>query len=181
MIRIVFALVLLLVALPASAADRDHSQPLLQLLRGIDTVPGARALTSAAKKPEAALFRVALDSSLSLYVRRRAVSFMSAFKSASSERYLGLLSTMAAHVRLRWIAIYTNLRTFGPSSPAEARVFAETLLHDKEPLIREAVVRGLRYVPGKTVDTMLKARSDRETNGVVKAALKRVRSIRSRH
>ena len=168
-----------LLATSALARPADHPPALLQLLRGIDTVPTAAALAKAAPgDTAAALNRAALDGDLSLYERRRAASLLSAFPGPVAEAYLQSIAKTAVEPPLRWIAVYTYCRTFGASAPARVVSLAEATLKSTEPLDREAAVRGLRFVSGAAATALLDATWAREKDKTVRAALARVRAQR---
>ena len=169
----------LVCAVPAVGRTADHAPALLQLLRGIDTVPTASDLAKASGgEPATALYRAALDGKLGLFERRRATSLLSAFPGPQTEAYLLVVSRGATERTLRWIAIFTYCRTFGASAPDRVRALAGSMLQSAEPLDREAAVRGLRFVKGAAAGALLDAAWVKEKDNTVRAAIARVRTQR---
>jgi hypothetical protein len=164
-------------SLTASAETR-HAPQLLELLNGIDVVPNAADLTRAAPDPQAALFAVALDASLNLYPRRRAVSLLSAFPDATSEAYLTLVATAVSNARVRYMAVYTYVRGWAERSPRRVTDYAETVLASPLALDREAAVRGLRWVAGPRALALLKDAERVETDRTTRAAIRRALATR---
>lgn len=166
--------------LPASASADRHPERLLNLLSGIDVVPTAAQLTEAAPSPEAALFQVAMDREAGLYLRKRAASLLSSFPNDQAEAWLTTIAWATENQKVRWMAIYTVIRTFGKMSPKRQLDFAAAHLSSVEPMDREAAVRGLRWVPGPGADTLLERAAKKETVKMVQAAIRRVQTVRAR-
>ncbi len=165
---------------PLHAAETDHSPALLSLVRLIDLVPTAQHLRDAQPtSTEAALFAIAADAELGLYARRRAASLLSAFPTREGAARLRALVD-SDQAQLAWMATYTYVRAFGPRAQAEVLPFAAQRLDDAAPLLREAIVRGLAYVPGRAAEELVDRQSARETHPVVRAAITRFRRVRSR-
>lgn len=175
-------LVLALLAPAAAAAPADHAPALLQALRAIDIVPPAEALRAAApdQPVEDALFAVATDQALGLYVRKRATSLLSLF--ADGSLAAGHLQTLAHGAGpledLRWTATYTFVRAMAERAPADALALAAEATSWPEPLLREAAVRGLRWVAGPDAVALVDALDARETDARVRAAIQRFRATR---
>ena len=164
---------------PAMAERADHPPALLTLLSGIDTVPSAAHLGKAAKDPQAAMLRVAMDPTLHPYLRRRATSLLSAFPDEVSEAYLTFLATTQTLPGLRWIAIYTYGRGWGKRAPKRVLGFLDIALGSPIAKDRDAAVRSLRWHPAtKRVDALLDRTEAVEKDPAVKAAIARVRAKR---
>jgi hypothetical protein len=176
-------LALTLLAPSAAAAPSDHSPALLQALRAIDIVPPAEALRAAVpdQPVEDALFAVATDQAMGLYVRKRATSLLSLF--AGGSLAAGHLQTLAhgggaQSQDLRWTATYTFVRAMAERAPADSLALAAEAASWPEPLLREAAVRGLRWVPGPDAVAIVDALDARETDPRVRGAIQRFRATR---
>ena len=152
----------------------------MQLLSGIDVVPTAAQLKEAARSPEAALFQVAMDREAGLYLRKRAASLLSAFPNDLAEAWLTTIAWATEDPKVRWMAIYTVIRTFGERSAKRQLEFAAAHLASAVPADREAAVRGLRWIPGPETDVLLERAAKDETSKMVQAAIRRVQTVRAR-
>lgn len=176
---VLMALPLVAIAGPAHAAEADHAPGLLTLVRLVDVVPSADQLRAAAPQTEGALYAIAADADLDLYPRRRAASLLSAFPNREGAARLKMLVDDPAP-RLRWIATYTYVRAFGPHAAMEVLPFAAARLQHSDALQREAVVRGLAYVPGPAAEDLVRRHDAIEKDPTVRAAIRRFRRVRSR-
>jgi hypothetical protein len=152
----------------------------MALLSGIDTIPSAKDFQSVSLDPTAALFLVAGDAELHIYLRRRAVSLMSLFKSPESAAALLFVATSGGPMRLRWIAVYTYCRGWADAAPTRVLTFAQVVLDEKEPLLREAAIRGLAYLSSSAADAILNQQQRIEKDRRVLAAIRRVKQRRNR-
>ena len=149
------------------------------MLKATDTVPTADQIRSVSGEPESDLLAVALDDSLGAYVRRRATTLISLFANDTGEAYLMVIAGFANHPRVRWAAVYTYCRGWAVSARDRVLSFAASTLDDASPLIREATVRGLRWVEGPEAGRLLDARLERETDDMVRAAIRHVKARRT--
>ena len=172
--RVLLALAVVLVALPASAKRSDHPARLIELLSGIDTVPTAQQLRQLTDEPQVALLRVALDRDLHTYVRKRATSLLSAFPDEISEAYLTLIAATQDAERLRWIAVYTYGRFWAPIAPKRVLAFLDVTLHSPRAADRDAAVRALRWLPGEAADRLLERTEAIEKDPTVQSSIARV-------
>lgn len=163
----------LLLSLPAAAAECDHAPRLMQLLRGIDTVPTAADLVKVTEHPESALFAVAMDADLGRYERRRAVSLLSHFDTKTSEAFLVVIASAARQEKVRAMAIYTYVRGWAERAPKRVVIYARTTLNSSEVGDREAAARALRWVPTPAAEALLDEKLKTETSPRVLRALKR--------
>jgi hypothetical protein len=161
-----------------SAPQRGHSHDLMTVLRAIDLVPNAAGLRALDPNVARSLVRIAEDRQLDTYMRRRAISFLSYFPTTESGERLQALGLREPQLRVRWMAIYAYVRIWGEKAPEKIRSFANHVLRDKEPLMREAVIRGLRHCPGKPFDALVQRHARHERNSVVNAAIRRFRKAR---
>jgi hypothetical protein len=162
-----------------SASPADHRRPLLTMLRAIDTIPTANAIRDITRTPEDALRRVADDDVLGQYVRRRATSLLSLFPGRKAALHLKAL-TASRSERVGWVATYTYIRMHGKSAGSKARSFAKAKLTSGNEGQREAVIRGLRHVPGKATVRLVTRHAAHETSKRVLAAIRRFRQARPR-
>jgi hypothetical protein len=161
------------------AVPADHPRALLTMLRAIDTMPTADSIRDITRTPEDALRRVADDDVLGQYVRRRATSLLSLFPGRKSAKHLKEL-TASRSERVGWVATYTFIRMHGKSAASKARSFSKKMLAKGSEGQREAVIRGLRHVPGKTTVRLVTRHAARETSKRVLAAIRRFRQARPR-
>ena len=158
-----------------------HDATLLQALRAIDVVPSAKQLRALDPQVEDALYRVACDETLKSYVRKRSVSFLSLFGDSEVARLrMRQLTERALRPALQWLSRYSYVRAWGPRDPDEVLSVAKTWLQAQEPLMREAIVRALRWVPGDEVIRMVEALAARERAPVVMAAIRAFERHRGR-
>ena len=170
---------LLALAPSAQAIPSDHPKALLTMLRAIDTMPTAAAIRNTTRSPEDALLKIANDEVLGQYVRRRATSLLSLFPGEKAAKHLKVLTT-ARSERVAWVATYTFIRMHGKYAGVRARRFAKHVLKSGVPGQREAVIRGLRHVPGEATEAMVEAHAKGERSKRVKAAIRRFRQYRAR-
>ena len=158
-----------------------HAPALLQALGAIDVVPNAKQLRALVPQVEDALYRIACDENLRSYVRKRSVSFLSLFVDSDLARlHMKRLAERADTGELRWVSRYSYVRAWGVQHREAVLRTATTWLQAEEPLLREAVVRALRWVPGAEVLQMVKALASRERSPVVMAAIRAFRRHRGR-
>jgi hypothetical protein len=161
------------------AAPSDHPEALLSLLRAIDTIPTAEAIRETTRAPEQALRKVADDTTVGQYTRRRATSLLSLFPGKKASSHLRDLAHSTSE-RVRWVATYTFIRMHAKTAPRRARSFAQQSLGTSDEGRREAAVRGLRHVTGSATDRIVERHAKAETSKKVKAAIRRFRQARSR-
>ena len=163
----------------ALAVPADHPRPLLTMLRAIDSMPTAEAIRDTTRTPEQALRDIADDDVLGQYVRRRATSLLSLFPGRKASEHLKAL-TASRSERVGWIATYTFVRMHGKGTPNKARRFAKRMLKSGNEGQREAVIRGLRHVPGKASVRMVTSHASQEKSKRVLAAIRRFHQVRRR-
>ena len=165
----------------AQAAPADHPPALMALLAAIDVTPPPAALAHAAGESDVrdALYAVAADPTLKVYPRKRAASLLSLFADDGAADRLELLTrSMTLDLDVRWTSTYTLVRGWADRSPGRVLAIAAELLDAPEPLLREATVRGLRWVDGPEPEALVDALEVRETDGRVIAAIARVHARR---
>ena len=180
MIRLMLVAVgatILLATTSVAAAPADHPAALVQVLRAIDVVPTAPALEAAAAPiaPEDALEAVALDGAMPLYERKRAASLLSVLPTPLAARHMATLARASIAVEVRATAVYTFVRSQAGPGPAEAEALdlAEAALASDAPIVREAAVRGLRWVTAPAAEALVAAAEAAEQDPRVKAAIRR--------
>ena len=161
----------------ANTTER-HSSKLRQMLRGIDIVPSASQILQVVSEPVDALFLVATDRTVSLYERRRAVSFLASFPTEQSAAYLTMLAAFSVEKPIRWIATYSYCRGWARHTPDHVLAFASWMLRSPAAEEREAVLMGLRYVPTDKADTLLKEQHQREQTPRIRGVIDRVMKAR---
>src|SRR5690242_1011002 len=91
--HIVFVAFSFAIGSSAVAAERDHDQRVLQLVRLIDQAPTAADLSRAGAGDDGqALSRIARDRSLDRYARARAASLLALFPATPAELVLGSIA-----------------------------------------------------------------------------------------
>lgn len=174
------ALSFILVALGLSGAASAHDKKLLDALSAIDIVPTAEQLRRVVSSPEAALDAVAKDASLSLYLRERAISLLSAFPTNDvAKRLEALASAPAVPARLKAMAVYTRVRGFAVVDAKAALAYATTLTGASDLETREAAIRGLRWVALPGADIVLEKALAAETHPPLQAAIRHVQRARA--
>jgi len=163
----------------AMAAPADHPRALLTMLRAIDTMPTADSIRATTRTPEQALRHVADDDVLGQYVRRRATSLLSLFPGKKAAQHLKALTSSRSD-RVGWVATYTFVRMHSKSAASTARRFAKKMLSSGNEGQREAVIRGLRHVPGPRAVRLVTRHATHETSKRVLAAIRRFKEARSR-
>ncbi len=166
-------------SLPAVADEANHSSALLSALKATDLVPTAAQLDKITQsRTVAALDAVARDADLNGYLRQRGVSLMSFYVGDEAARNLTDLAATADTPALRWTAVYTYIRGWAASNLKGALSQAKRSIADAEPLVREAAVRGLRWVPGQAAVDLVEGLAKTEKDSRVLGAIKRFRAKR---
>jgi len=182
--RTMIPILFLSISLWATAGSAEpierHSTSLMQLLRGIDTVPSPAQLSAATAEPIDALFLVATDGNVPLYERRRAVSLLASFPTPQSEAYLTLLATVSVEMPIRWIAAYSYCRGWAVHAPLHVLAFTDWMLRSPAPEEREAVLLALRYVSSDAADTLLVQQRQREQTPRIRGVIDRVMRARQK-
>lgn len=170
----------ILVALGLSGTASAHDKKLLDALSAIDIVPTAEQLRRVVPSPDVALDAVARDPSLSLYLRERAVSLLSAFPTRDvAKRLEALASAPAMPVRLRAMAVYTRVRGFAAVDAQAALAYASPLTQASDLDVRESAIRGLRWVALPGADAVLEKALASETHPLLQAAIRHVQRARA--
>ncbi len=170
----VFTLVLF-----AASGASAHEPRLLELLASIDQVPSAEALQAAVAKPTAALLAVAADEAQPLYYRERAATLVSVVPARDAGVALLAVADASKAPRVRWAAAYTAVRAFGATEPAVLDG-ALRWLRSSEPGERDAVIRGLAWVPGTRAAALLDEAERRETSAELRRVIANAKARRTR-
>lgn len=176
---LVLALGVTLVSSPALAAESDHAPVLLSVLKAYDTVPNAAQLDKiTGSRSVVSLDAVARDVDLNRYLRQRGISLLSLYVGDHAARLLADLAETVDAPELRWTAVYTYIRGWAASDVKGALSRAKKAIQDPEPLVREAAVRGLRWVSGPAPVQLVDALAKTEKDTRVLGAIKRFRATR---
>mgnify|MGYP001609914977 CR=1 FL=1 len=163
----------------SSTSALAHEPRLLSALSAIDVVPTPAQLDRLTRDVPAALAAVAVDAALHEYLRERATSLLSFYPTPATAARLEAIANASPPGRVRWMAGYTRMRAFAVADPAGALAFAQVWGRSDTAADREAAVRGLRWIAGASADGELTRIERGETDKMVLAALRRVRTVRA--
>ncbi len=152
---ICFATTLLVLAIvqPAAAEESKDRSEMHQVLSSIDTIPTRDALQERFPAGEGLLVEIALDQQENFYLRKRATTLLSFYKSVEAAR--GLQKIATNDEKLRPFAVYTLARTFGDTADAALVGRVSAFLDDSNPEVREWTLRGLRWMRHADAKTAL--------------------------
>lgn len=120
-----------------------------------------------------ALRRAALDPSLDLYRRERAISFLEYFPTAETRAFLTQLIWSKAPNGLRRSAVFSLAFAYGRNLESEVLRIFKAILQKAGARIREAVVRGLSYLGSREAKNLLRNHLEREPDTQVRRAILR--------
>lgn len=148
------ALLSALLAMPAGA--NPSTDPFLQVLQGIDTIPTRAQLESRWPDARERMLEAAGDDALPAYPRQRAIGMLALFPDAGVRVALERLASHDAEL-VRYEAVYILARTFGrPGDAALVKTVADAL-EDRSGKVRQGAIRGLGWVAHPSAENVLQS------------------------